>query len=331
MLLLTLACTEPIEPHFDDPASAGSFGVVTEEHPFGDGKLQIWYPSSDATGQPEEYDDLLTGEALGHGAADCSQPRPVVVFSHGNGGVRWQSLFLTERMAAHGYVVVAPDHVGNTLFDLDTIPRPQVASTRPGDVAASFDFAVQELPDCVDEEAGYAVIGHSFGGWTSLAVTGATVDLAALTASCEEDIPWLCGLEDYVDGPVVDLSDQRAWAAVPMTPVGSHDFAAGLVDQDRPTLLVGGDRDELTTMDDQVRPIYQGISGDPRHLAVIEDTGHFTYSVMCALTANANGCEDDFTPVEQVHPLTNELVLAFLGQQRGFQAELPEDPLLTWE
>ena len=330
MLLLTLACAEPeAEVHFDDPASDGSFGVVTEEHPFGDAKLQLWLPSSDARGGLEDYDDLLEGIAQRSGVPDCSEPRPVVVFSHGNGGIRWQSLFLTERLAAHGYVVAAPDHAGNTLWD-DSAPRSLVASTRPLDVAAAFDFVVDQYGDCVDEDAGYAVVGHSFGGWTSLAVTGATVNVAEFTAACESGDPWLCGLEAYIDGEFGDWQDERAWGAVPMTPVGAHDFGEGLVDQDRPILLMSGDDDTLTSLEDQVEPIYRGVSGAPKSLAVLQGTGHYSFSQMCVLIASVNGCEDEFLPPEQAHPMINHLTLAFLGQQRGFDTSLPALEGVDW-
>ena len=45
-------------------------------------------------------------------------PYPLVVFSHGAYGVRFQSVFFTAYLASHGYVVVAPDHPDNCLFDL---------------------------------------------------------------------------------------------------------------------------------------------------------------------------------------------------------------------
>ena len=330
MLALTLASSAPeFEPHFDEPSSEGSFGVITEAHPFGDVALQSWLPSSDASGGLEDYDDLLEGIAQSSGTPDCSEPRPVVIFSHGNGGIRWQSLFLTERLAAHGYVVAAPDHAGNTLLD-DSTPRSEVASTRPGDVAAAFDFVVDQYGDCVDEDAGYAVIGHSFGGWTSLAVTGATVDVAELTTACESGDPWLCGLEEYIDGDVGDFQDERAWGAVPMTPVGAYDFASGLGSQDRPVLLMSGDNDTLTSLEDQVEPIYRGVGGAPKSLAILEGTGHFTFSEMCALVASVNGCEDEFLPPEQAHPMINHLTLAFLGQQRGFDTALPDLDGVDW-
>jgi hypothetical protein len=43
-------------------------------------------------------------------------PFPLIVFSHGNGGLGVQSFFLTEFLASHGYIVVCPDHTGNSLL-----------------------------------------------------------------------------------------------------------------------------------------------------------------------------------------------------------------------
>ena len=41
--------------------------------------------------------------------AACSRV-PLVLFSHGLGGCALQTLFFTEELARHGYVVAAPDH-----------------------------------------------------------------------------------------------------------------------------------------------------------------------------------------------------------------------------
>lgn len=337
MSLLLLACTgaEPdVEPHFDAPDGPGSFTPVTLEDAL-DGTtvelpVQLWWPSRDADrGSVAEYDDLITGEARTQGDVTCDGgPLPVVVFSHGNSGIRWQSTFLTERLAAHGYVVVAPDHVDNTLFDIDDALRDAVAVRRPQDVRDAYDWAVTrpEVADCVDPSAGYAVIGHSFGGYTSLAIGGALVDVDGLKAKCDAgQTEFLCDLTPYVDDAWWDAGDPRAWAAIPLTPVGADEFGAGLADAVIPTLVVGGERDELTTMDDQILPIYQGLPD--ANLATVLNAGHFSFSVMCQLSGAANGCEDDMLPVETVHDLTNQLTLAFLGQVRGFDAAdwLPPD------
>ncbi|MCP4807686.1 MAG: hypothetical protein GY913_27125 [Proteobacteria bacterium] len=337
-----LACTggEPeLEPHFDAPDSAGTFTPVTTDGLIPGSTLdlpvQLWWPSLDTDrGSIAEYDGLLTGDARTQGDVSCEAGSlPVVVFSHGNTGIRWQSIFLTERLAAHGYVVVAPDHVFNTLTDIDDERRDEIAIRRPQDVDDAFEWALEqpEVADCVDPEAGYAIIGHSFGGYTSLAISGALVDVEGLAADCETgDDEFLCDVSPYADGPWWDGSDARAWASIPLTPVGRDEFGEGLAEVAVPTLVVGGDRDDVTSMDEQILPIWEGVPD--AELATVRNAGHFSFSVMCDLTSAANGCEDDMLPVEQVHELTNELTLSFLGDVRGFDAGWPpESADVTYE
>jgi predicted dienelactone hydrolase len=338
MLLFTLACTgaEPeLEPHFDDPASEGSFTPVTRELQVGELTLQTWHPSEQADrGSISDYDGVISGIARTQGDPWCPEPLPVVVFSHGNTGIRWQSLFLTETLAAHGYLVVAPDHVNNTLYDIDDELRPEVAVQRPQAVMDAFEALADDevLGACVDPEAGYAVMGHSFGGYTTLAITGAQVDTEGLAEACAVDgDPFLCGLEELVGPGFADLSDARAWAGVPITPVGAITFGPeGLSHVQVPTLLIGAERDTATTMEEQILPIHEGLVDD--ELATFLGAGHFSFSVMCDLTTAANGCEDDFTPVEQVQAGTNLAVLSFLGRERGFEVAWPPDaPEVTWD
>src|SRR5262245_37468056 len=91
--------------------------------------VEIWYPAADRhRGQdvdPERCDryELLAGLPLvtqqaARDAAPAAGRFPLVVFSHGYGGHRRQSTFLCTHLASHGYVVVAPDHTGNTLRDV---------------------------------------------------------------------------------------------------------------------------------------------------------------------------------------------------------------------
>ena len=328
MLLLILACTgaEPeLEPHFDDPSTEGSFTPVTRELEVGELKLQTWHPTQGGQDSSlHEYDGVLTGRAVSSGEPWCPEPLPVVVFSHGNSGIRWQSLFLTETLAAHGYLVVAPDHVNNTLYDLDDELRPQVAVERPQAVKEAFDAlaADETLGHCVDPAAGYAIIGHSFGGYTTLAISGAVVDNEGLAAACDEDWAFLCGLEDLIDPGSTELADPRAWAAVPLTPVGSITFgSSGLAHVEIPTLLVGAELDEATTMEEQILPIHEGLVDD--ELATFLGAGHFSFSEMCRLTDTVDGCGEGYTPVEQVQTETNLVVLSFLGRERGFEVEWP--------
>ncbi len=98
--------------------------------------VQIWYPAEPAPGaKPGPYvshaDKIGTALASGFGlppfvfghlqyirtnavpdaAVSTAQPRyPVILFSHGRGGLRVQNTFQVEELVSHGYVVVGIDH-----------------------------------------------------------------------------------------------------------------------------------------------------------------------------------------------------------------------------
>ena len=57
--------------------------------------------------------------------ASSEKSRPVVVMTHGDAGSRYNMESACEYLAAHGYVVIAPEHTGNTPFAL-TIKDPEI-------------------------------------------------------------------------------------------------------------------------------------------------------------------------------------------------------------
>jgi predicted dienelactone hydrolase len=152
---------------------------------------EVWYPAAPEVAgadlDPAQQDtyDVLPGVITAQQAAVRDAPAAqgagrVVAFSHGLSGHRRQSSFLTTHLASHGYVVVAPDHVGNTLGDLilafttqdaDAVAAASVQSSfdRPGDLVASLDAVLaSDVVHAVSSRVG--VFGHSFGGWAALQV-----------------------------------------------------------------------------------------------------------------------------------------------------------------
>ena len=147
--------TLPFEPagpeHAPSPIEMGPYPVgvrtVTFEDPTrttggyeGPRQLvcEIWYPATDEARDavesyvlheylPPDLKEQVPAEALGSlttAALRDGEPRygrgpfPLVMFSHGKGGIRAQSTFFTVPLASHGYIVVAMDHEGDTIIDL---------------------------------------------------------------------------------------------------------------------------------------------------------------------------------------------------------------------
>lgn len=150
----------------------------------------IWYPSSDNENN-FEYSKDFTSKLAREGIPNSECGRfPLILFSHGLGGCGTQSIFFTEELARHGYVVAAPDHKdalcsvsGGTpsaqLSITDSIIEPekwndQSSSDRREDVENVINGLLKDgqLSQIIDSNK-IGVTGHSLGGYTVLGIAGA--------------------------------------------------------------------------------------------------------------------------------------------------------------
>lgn len=163
--------------------------------------VDVWYPVDPGSGTGAANTSLVlapgfelrSAVALEDPPVSNRRGQPLVIFSHGYEGTNKQSVELMEGLASHGFVVAAPDHVGNSLFepgdDFDV-----AASNRVPDVSFLIDTMAIKNADESDPFGGridvgrVGVIGHSFGAMTALGTAagwaGAAPDLrvAAIVA-----------------------------------------------------------------------------------------------------------------------------------------------------
>ena len=129
-----------------------------------------------------------------------SASAPLLAFSHGNAGFRFQSTFLTTHLASYGYIIIAPDHTGNTFFEFFRLKKAEdiiknlmeSANNRPDDMKFVIDQILDEktgagsvFSSMIDPE-NIGLGGHSFGGWTTIT-----------TASQEDRLKLLPGVFQY--------------------------------------------------------------------------------------------------------------------------------------
>lgn len=351
--LLWLGCTGGEDPASEpapwgDPAEVGPHPVGTQELAIESREgvpltVQVWYPATQAPASPATYDGFFPSPTAGDSLpAACASPRPVVVFSHGNEGLRWQSFFLTERLASHGFVVVSPDHTYNTWLDADAERMAEVALRRPWDLADSFDHLLARsgsdgdaLDGCADPDAGYAVVGHSFGGYTAFAAAGAFIDVAASLEVCATEGGWLCDAVEayaatYGADAVIDRSDPRVWASVPMSPAGYEVLVGGLPSIPVPVLALTGDEDDLTPPRD-VRAMYRDVSSE-KHLGLLAGASHYTFSDACTILPSETFCAGSID-LELAHERIDAAVVSRLRQLLGDEGVRfpPDDSEWSWE
>lgn len=312
--------TLTVDPARQDDYIGGPRSLLTE----------IWYPAvDDAASQPParliEYHlgatnpmipaliqmafgaDLMKADADFKGiAVRDARVRdgkfPLVIFSHGNGGMRSQNAFWCEHIASHGYIVVAPDHSGNclmTLLDGKVTPynqqgREQSAKDRPLDISFLIDWMTRldaggdsRFHGKLDLDH-VAVAGHSFGAYT-----------AAMVAE----------------------ADDRVDAIIPMAGVslewGPHDT---------PLLMFLAVEDDTIGADGnkRMKEYYESAAG-PKYLVTVPDAGHYSFTEMYRFNPNfGDGVgtgtritkEEPVTYVtmDQIFPVLNAYSTAFLGK-----------------
>ncbi len=301
-------------PPLHDPTAPGPFAVGSRTIWVWDADrsrgfdAEVWYPAIAGTGSGEAPPFGLMHSEVDAAPDLTEAPMPLIAFSHGSRGIRAQSVSHTEWLATHGYVVVAPDHPGNTIFDdAEAVPLWQSAWDRPQDISAAIDVVLRlsdtsadPLHDAVDP-ARIGAVGHSFGSWTAMMLAGQVA-----TQGPFEELP------PEAPPPPWNLRDERVLAAIPMAPGGYDSVAGSLAATPVPILYMASAGDEILPVEEEAIPLYEGTPG--AGLAMLQGAGHFTYSDLCSfLPTFGDGCGEGWLDPDLAWPVTNAWAGAFLG------------------
>lgn len=333
----------PAKPEAPGPYAVG----VTRLEVQSEGRslpVEVWYPAGSG-GRHEEYVlelgviELAKTQSPLAARRDAEldprgAPYPTIVFSHGSGGVRIQSLFLTEYLATHGFVVAAPDHVGNTFAEevnkANALDAAEAARLRPKDVSTTLDAMLAEsasgtlLAGAVDETR-VGVAGHSFGGFTALRIAGASIDAEAVLAECNSEGGLVCkGWTD--NGFPSSAMDSRFRAALAQAPGGAQAMYAGdrngFANVGMPVMIQGGTSDVITPFEPEQKAPFESLPA-PAALLGVQAGGHFTFSDMCLLVELIglsveefdDGCGSANIPYTEAHLILQRYSTAFFQQQ----------------
>ncbi|WP_346290388.1 alpha/beta hydrolase [Sphaerothrix gracilis] len=236
---------------------------------------------------------------------------PVVVISHGLGSDRTTFAYLARYLSSYGFVVLAVEHGGSSAEQLLALAEGRTTQVVPDD---EFINRPQEVSLALDALTRFAradsylqrrinldqvgIIGQSFGGFTALALAGATFNQASLVENCPPQLssfnvslllqcqalalfqPAIAAGDTAsarLPETVATFSDPRIKAAIAVNPIGSIIFGpAGLSQVEVPTLLVAGSSDTVApALAEQIIP-FTWLTSAERHLLLLQNGTHFS-------------------------------------------------------
>ena len=223
------------------------------------------------------------------------EERPVIVISHGLGSDRTSFAYLAEFLASYGFVVAVPEHPGSNAQQLQAllagteakVTSPREFVDRPLDVK----YLLDELTRLSRSNPAYkgrlnlqqvGVVGQSFGGYTALALAGATINFAQLKKICppsQNSLNLSLLLQCLaIDLPAsANLSDPRVKAAIAINPVDSSVMGRASLSQIKITvMIVAGSADSVApALPEQIQP-FTWLTTQNKYLALINRGTHFS-------------------------------------------------------
>lgn len=276
---------------------------------------------------------------------------PLVIMSHGFAADRRFLKYLAYHLASHGLTVVSVEHPGSNINALIKVSSGgKISQILPAsefiDRPKDISFVLNKL-EKINQKTGYlqgkfntqqvSMIGHSFGGYTALALAGGVLNPKELRKFCQNSNPlerspadWLqCAAAELPYGNIY-LKDRRIVQAIAFNPIIGHLFAQDLSTVNIPTLILASTEDGITPIVSQQLQPFQQMKGE-KYLVVAAGATHMSVTDISYL----NSAMGQSTLVQEVmdqkadpvREMARGLSLAFI-QQITPQAEVYR-PYLT--
>jgi predicted dienelactone hydrolase len=247
----------------------------------------------------------------------------VIVVSHGAGGMALLHRDLAMSLASQGYVVAAPTHPrgqGNGISGVG------VWVGRPRQVTGVIDTVLEDgkLGSHIDRER-IGVVGHSSGGYTALAVAGATPSTSAVAAHCRQhpDDAKFCSYGGAATrkatrevGHLPELRDPRVRSIVLMAPNAAPFTDDALAKVTVPVLVYAAEKDDLTRVRYHAERLARALPH--AEFVLVKGAGHFSFiasfPAVLKIVAGEGGRDPDGFDRNALHEVMNREIAGFFNR-----------------
>ncbi|MDJ1172425.1 alpha/beta hydrolase [Roseofilum sp. BLCC_M154] len=227
------------------------------------------------------------------------RPAPLVVISHGLGSNRESFVYLATHLASRGFAVAVPEHLESSDRQREAmlqgkaneVAEPSEFINRPLDITFMLDELSRQTQPGGDLEGRFTVdrvgaIGQSFGGYTVLALAGASINFDQLEADCNPNSPsWnvslllQCRALELGEGDrALNLQDSRIQSIIAINPISSRVLGESSLNNIKiPVMIVAGSKDTVSpSFPEQILP-FVWLKNSPEKYLVLQEGGtHFS-------------------------------------------------------
>ncbi|MEM6522121.1 MAG: alpha/beta hydrolase, partial [Cyanobacteria bacterium P01_C01_bin.70] len=269
---------------------------------------------------------------------------PVMVVSHGYGDTRThpETIAAARSLAANGFVVAVPEHVGSHKAYQDDLAKGLTHESFEAMEFINRPLDIRFLLDTLEQQNNtefqgrlqldrVGLVGHSFGGYTALITAGATVDINRLQQQCEPETEFApdnvnialliqCRLLELEASPQVmrqltngSLADERVGLVITFAPLSNLFGEQGMSQIQVPTVIMGGAYDIATPIVLEQLAAFQWLTASEKYFYLAENLSHTTSLTRAVLNLvyPRGDVLEDFNETEQwLFNLTVTLVIA---------------------
>ncbi len=253
--------------------------------------MMVWYPTS------EHAQATQVGPYKLEVAKDAKvEPgtRSLIMISHGDGGSHLNHRDTAAYLAKRGYIVAAVLHPHNNFLDNSEEGTLKNLTNRPHHISKAIDTLLNqpEFKETVDANR-IAVIRHSAGAYTALALAGGVPNTANIRKHCTKhhDDPIFCKVfkmssefkryfapQNGLEGKIIkQTGDPRIKAAVLMAPVGVlFNDGRSLLDVIIPLLIYRAEKDDILCYPYHATFFLEKLPVEPEYI-VVNNAGHYAF------------------------------------------------------
>jgi predicted dienelactone hydrolase len=253
--------------------------------------IMVWYPTS------EHAQHTQIGPFEMEVARDANvEPgiRSLIVISHGDGGSHLNHRDTAAYLAKRGYIVAAVLHPHNNYGDNSEEGTYTNLVSRPRQISQAIDTLLNQhvFKETLDTNR-IAVIGHSTGAYTALALAGGRPNTANIRVHCDthHDDPIFCRnfstlskikryfspQDGWAENVIDNTDDPRIKAAVLMAPVGVlFNDEQSLSNVKVPLRIYRAEKDDVLRSPYHAEFLKEQLSLQSEYI-VVKNAGHYAF------------------------------------------------------